>query len=68
MFSGTVSAKNAPIIALKGKIVLASSKLWVYQEDGETKFERVPVRFWGNMKEEYEKHNPDYAGVYKPEN
>ncbi len=42
--------------------------LLVYQEDGETKFERVPVRFWGNMKEEYEKHNPDYAGVYKPEN
>ena len=42
--------------------------LLVYQEDGETKFERIPIRFWGNMKEEYEKHNPDYAGVYKPEN
>ena len=42
--------------------------LLLYQEDGETKFERIPIRFWGNMKEEYEKHNPDYAGVYKPEN
>jgi len=42
--------------------------LLIYEEDGETKFERIPIRFWGNMKEEYEKHNPDYAGVYKPEN
>lgn len=24
-------------------------------------------RFWGNMKEEYEKHNEDYQGVYKEE-
>jgi hypothetical protein len=22
-------------------------------------------RFWGNMKEEYEKRNADYEGVYK---
>ena len=43
------------------------SYLLLHQEDGETKFERLPIRFWGNMKEEYEKHNPDYAGVYKPE-
>jgi len=42
--------------------------LLLRQEDGETKFERLPIRFWGNMKEEYEKHNPDYTGVYKPEN
>jgi succinate dehydrogenase/fumarate reductase flavoprotein subunit len=42
--------------------------LLLRQEDGETKFSRLPIRFWGNMKEEYEKHNPDYAGVYKPEN
>ena len=41
--------------------------LLLHQEDGVTKFERLPIRFWGNMKEEYEKHNPDYAGVYKPE-
>ncbi|MBR3059743.1 MAG: FAD-dependent oxidoreductase [Oscillospiraceae bacterium] len=35
--------------------------------DGKIKFDRVPIRYWGNMKEEYEAHNPDYAGVYKPE-
>jgi succinate dehydrogenase/fumarate reductase flavoprotein subunit len=41
--------------------------LALYQEDGEVKFERVPLRYWGNMKEQYEAHNPDYSGVYKPE-
>ena len=35
--------------------------------DGKIKFDRVPIRYWGNMKEEYEAHNPDYTGVYKPE-
>ena len=38
------------------------------QEDGKPVFERIPIRYWGNMKEEYEAHNPDYQGVYKPEN
>ncbi len=38
------------------------------QENGEVKFERLPIRFWGNMKEEYEAHNRDYTGVWKPEN
>ena len=37
------------------------------QEDGEVKFERVPIRYWGNMKEEYEARNGDYTGVWKPE-
>ncbi len=37
-------------------------------ENGEVKFDRLPIRFWGNMKEQYEAHNPDYTGVYKPEN
>ena len=37
------------------------------QVDGKTVFERVPLQYWGNMKEQYEAHNPDYAGVYKPE-
>jgi len=37
--------------------------------DGEKiKFDRIPIRYWGNMKEEYEAHNKDYTGVYKPEN
>ena len=40
--------------------------LALHQEDGEIKFERIPIRYWGNMKEQYEAHNPDYAGVYKP--
>ncbi len=35
--------------------------------DGKVEYERLPIRFWGNMKEQYEAHNPDYAGVYKPE-
>ena len=38
------------------------------QVDGKTVFERIPTRYWGNMKENYEAHNPDYSGVYKPEN
>ena len=41
--------------------------LLLHQENGETKFERLPIRFWGNMKEQYEAHNPDYTGVYRPE-
>ena len=37
--------------------------------DGEKiNFDRIPIRYWGNMKEEYEAHNKDYTGVYKPEN
>ena len=39
--------------------------LALHLEDGEVCFERIPIRYWGNMKEEYEAHNPDYAGVYK---
>ena len=35
-------------------------------ENGEIKYERVPVGYWGDMKEQYEAHNKDYAGVYKP--
>ncbi len=39
--------------------------LVLHQEDGEVKYERIPIRFWGNMKEQYEAHNQDYTGVYK---
>ena len=41
--------------------------LTLTQVDGKVKFERVPIRYWGNMKEEYEAHNRDYTGVYRPE-
>jgi len=41
--------------------------LAVKQVDGKPVFERVPLQYWGNMKEQYEAHNPDYGGVYKPE-
>jgi succinate dehydrogenase/fumarate reductase flavoprotein subunit len=44
-----------------------NSYLTLKQEDGEIKFDRIPIRFWGNMKEQYEAHNQDYTGVYKPE-
>lgn len=37
-------------------------------ENGEVKTGKLPIRFWGNMKEQYEAHNRDYTGVYKPEN
>jgi succinate dehydrogenase/fumarate reductase flavoprotein subunit len=40
--------------------------LALHLADGKVCFERIPIRYWGNMKEEYEAHNPDYAGVYKP--
>ncbi len=30
-------------------------------------FGKMPTRYWGNMKEEYEEHNRDYRGVYCPE-
>ena len=40
--------------------------LALHQENGEIRFERIPIRYWGNMKEQYELHNPDYVGVYKP--
>ena len=36
------------------------------KDDG-IQFGKLPIRFWGNMKEEYEAHNKDYTGVYKPE-
>ena len=34
-------------------------------EAGKAAYERVPTGFWGDLKEQYEKYNPDYAGVYK---
>lgn len=34
-------------------------------ENDEIKIDYKPLKFWGNMKEQYEKHNPDYEGVYK---
>ena len=40
--------------------------LALHLEDGNVCFERIPIRYWGNMKEQYEAHNPDYTGVYKP--
>ena len=42
--------------------------LTMHLENDEIKFERVPIRYWGNMKEQYEAHNRDYTGVYKIEN
>jgi succinate dehydrogenase/fumarate reductase flavoprotein subunit len=39
--------------------------LTVKQENGKVKFGELPMKFWGNMKKQYEAHNPDYAGVYK---
>ncbi len=34
-------------------------------ENDEIKIDYKPQEFWGNMKEGYEKHNPDYEGVFK---
>ena len=35
-----------------------------YLKDGELHFERIPIRYWGDLKEQYEAHNQDYTGVY----
>jgi succinate dehydrogenase/fumarate reductase flavoprotein subunit len=37
----------------------------VKQENGKIKAGERPDGYWGNMKENYEKHNPDYQGVYR---
>ncbi len=34
-------------------------------ENGKVKTGELPLAFWGNMKEQYEAHNKDYAGAYK---
>lgn len=46
----------------------SNNYLTMYLENDEIKFARVPIRYWGNMKEQYEAHNQDYTGVYKKEN
>ena len=35
-----------------------------YLKDGELHFERIPTRYWGDLKEGYEAHNQDYTGGY----
>lgn len=44
----------------------AKNYLVLSQVDGEIRYERVPIRYWGNLKEQYEAHNKEYTGVYKP--
>jgi succinate dehydrogenase/fumarate reductase flavoprotein subunit len=39
--------------------------LTIKQENGKVKTGSMPLTFWGNMKEQYEAHNKDYAGVYQ---
>ena len=34
-------------------------------ENDKIKIDYKPQKFWGNMKDQYEKYNPDYEGVYK---
>ena len=46
----------------------AANFLVLHQENNKVVYERVPTGFYGNMKENYETHNPDYAGVYQPKN
>ena len=50
----------------KGDPEEEKSYLVLRQEQGEVKFSRLPIRYWGNMKEEYEARNADYTGVYRP--
>jgi len=38
--------------------------LTIKQENGKVVTGFLPLDFWGNMKEQYEAHNKDYAGVY----
>jgi succinate dehydrogenase/fumarate reductase flavoprotein subunit len=37
----------------------------IKQKDGKVVTGKLPDKFWGNMKEQYEAHNRDYTGVYK---
>jgi len=37
----------------------------VRQEDGKVKTELVPIDYWGSLRDNYEAHNKDYAGVYE---
>ena len=36
----------------------------VKQENGSVKIGELPLAYWGNLKENYEANNKDYAGVY----
>ena len=36
----------------------------IKQENDKVVFGSLPLKFWGNMKEQYEAHNKDYTGVY----
>ena len=42
--------------------------LTIKLENGQIKTGELAQTFWGNMKEQYEAHNKDYSGVYKPSN
>jgi len=37
----------------------------IKQENDKVVIGSLPLKFWGNMKEQYEAHNKDYTGVYK---
>ena len=39
--------------------------LTVKLENDKVKIGELSQKFWGNMKEQYEAHNKDYAGVYE---
>jgi len=39
--------------------------LTIKLENGKVKTGKLPLTFWGNMKNQYEAHNKDYTGVYK---
>jgi succinate dehydrogenase/fumarate reductase flavoprotein subunit len=39
--------------------------LTIKQANGKVKTGELPLTFWGNMKDQYEARNKDYAGVYK---
>ena len=39
--------------------------LTLKMDNDRMKIGELPQAFWGNMKDEYEKHNNDYEGVYK---
>jgi hypothetical protein len=37
----------------------------VKMENDKVKVGELPLRYWGDMKTNYEAHNKDYTGVYK---
>ncbi len=44
---------------------LEKIKVTLTEKDGKVEYGKMPLKYWGDMKAEYEAHNKDYTGVFK---